>query len=169
MSHDWVYTRVSASHLQCAHSDKSFALDLAEGASSAPEESHRATRLNIPYQFAYDIWYILSPDKLHTDPDGNDPGGDLAGQTMVGFHVLNHEIDTGYGRPHYLEPARAQQASVFLEEVSLNAFKVKAKELVDAGYERLADHGTALAYYGQLREFYHEAAEQGQAVIVTPI
>jgi uncharacterized protein DUF1877 len=87
---------------------------------------------------------------------------------MVGFHVLNHEIDTGYGRAHYLEPARVQQASVLLEGVSLNEFKLRAKVLAYTGYERLADHGTALAYYAQLREFYLEAAEQGRAVIVTP-
>ena len=100
MSHDWVYTCVSASHLQRAHSDKSFALDLAAGASSAPEESPRVTRLDIPHQRAYDIWYVLSPDKLHTNPHGNGSGDDPVGQAMVGFHVLNHEIDTGYGRAH---------------------------------------------------------------------
>ncbi|MEP7119748.1 MAG: hypothetical protein ABJE95_02515 [Byssovorax sp.] len=147
MSHDWVYTSASPSHLARARSDRSFALGLAEGASSTLGEGHGATRVDIPHQLAYDIWYVLSPDKLRTDPGGNDPGDDLIGQAMVGFHVLNHEIDTGYGRAHYLEPARVQQASALLEGVSPNEFELGANALANTGYARLADHGSALTYY----------------------
>lgn len=169
MSHDWVYVRSSASHLSRALTDKAFASRLAEGAPPAAEEDDGVGRVDLPHLVAFDIWYVLSPEKLRTDPHGNGAGDDLIGLAMVGCHVLNHEIDTGYGRPHYLEPDRVREVSAMLVGLSLDAFRRKTADLLGTGHrlwasQRMLDDG-----YAQLRTLYSTAAEREQVVIVTPM
>jgi hypothetical protein len=169
MSHDWVYVRLPASHLNRAHAEKAYAIRLAEGALSTAEESDCVERIYFPHLVGDDIWCVLCPEKLQTDPHGNGAGDNLIGFAMVGCHVLNDEIDTGYGRPHYLEPSRVQRVSAFLAGVSLDDFRLKTKALLATGHRLWADPGMLDECYTRLRTFYTMAAERQQMVIVTPI
>jgi len=100
--------------------------------------------------------------------DGSD-GTALGDAVLGGTEIGGEQADTGYGPPRALSPAQVRNISSALGEFPIAQ---KAKEFDSAVAEKagiyVANHEPQELeeYFGQLREFYKDAASKGNAVLI---
>ena len=82
--------------------------------------------------------------------------------------------DMGYGPPRYVDPFQVIQTSTALDRISDDVFKDKARAANFAGKdiyvygERLSDEEIEelVCYFGEIRAFFHAAADKGNGVLL---
>jgi Domain of unknown function (DUF1877) len=99
------------------------------------------------------------------DTDGTALGDAILG----GMEIGGEDADTGYGPPRALSPAQVRNVAAALAEFPIEK---KAREFDVQAAEKagiyVARHGTEelIDYFSQLRNFYDDAARNGNAVLL---
>jgi hypothetical protein len=112
-------------------------------------------------------WHCLH--FLLTGKGQESDGSPLGNAILGGAEIGGEAADTGYGPPRALSPAQVRAVSAALAEFPIDhaaaAFDQQAAEKAGV-YVPQHEEEELKEYFGQLRDFYHDAAKKGNAVIV---
>ncbi|MET8475157.1 YfbM family protein [Streptomyces sp. NPDC006422] len=157
------YLRVTTDELERVIQDPDWALDFVEEVRDAEEEKPPAPS-EARHFSTYKAWDMLRFLMARAD---------FPVDVIHGEEGFTDSADWGYGPPRYLRPERVRDAAQALRRTSyaqllgdLAPAELSDAEVYPLGWDEAGALDWARPWYDGLRQFFHSAAEAGDAMLV---
>jgi hypothetical protein len=137
---------------------------LAKAAAEEPQSARRTAAAELDLHKSWHCLHFMFTGKV----EGSD-GTALGDAVLGGQEIGADEADMGYGPPRALSPAQVRNVAAALAKFPIDK---KAQEFDAAAADKagiyVAQHQAEelTEYFGQLRNFYEDAARKGNAVLL---